>query len=757
MVNPEEYIDSADESVEQANEQPFAINEYIDRLFDNSTLGAHSARYILDAIESMGKRTVIEEGEELDRWCFFDDPHNDGEHAILGNTETLNALVDDIRSIASGLGKEEKIIWVSGPTGTGKSELKRCLISGLREYSKTPEGRRYTLEWNVSTVSGTDTAGMTYGDNQDANDGDWYESPVQTHPLSVFPESVREGIIDDVNAQSDKPVPINPRTDLDPFSREAYEYLEDTYVRKEVDEPFSAITHSKHLRVKNYVVDIGQGIGVLHTEDDGSVKERLVGSWMPGMFDDLESRGRKDPQAFSYDGVLSQGNGILTVVEDGAQHTKLLTKLLNVPDEEHVKLDRAIGMDIDTMLMVISNPDLESTLNNKGSSGNSDKLRALRRRLDKKRFDYLTNVTLEAQLLRREVTNDYEVWGMETYDSTVEKMEEPVSVSVSTDDGSITEREFAPHAIEAAAVYDVITRLNKHTILTLVEKAKLFDQGYLEDRADEVYEIDDFTFNSSDGERGIPVTFTRDVISELLNNETDRVHEVLDVESVIMPSDVIEAMADSLETAPMFDDDEITLYDSRLEEAETWVFRKQSEDVLDAVLADEKLDTETVNEYIRHVYAQGVDDQVDGKYGSEDPDTFVMKVFETEHLGKFDEDDYDGTDASETVLEFREDEIVSPINRRTWERRDDGFTLDDIDFWDLPAIRDELTDYDWQYVKSNFDNLEPEQWADPPENTETESVKEKAMKYLVDEHGYSPASAELVSRKVFREVSDKWD
>jgi len=65
---------------------------------------------------------------------------------------------------------------------------------------------------------------------------------------------------------------------------------------------------------------------------------------------ELDSRGRKNPQAFSYDGVLSQGNGLLTIVEDAAQHADLLQKLLNVPDEGHVKLDKGIGMDIDTQL-----------------------------------------------------------------------------------------------------------------------------------------------------------------------------------------------------------------------------------------------------------------------------------------------------------------------------------------------------------------------------------------------------------------------
>ncbi len=159
----------------------------------------------------------------------------------------------------------------------------------------------------------------------------------------MFPEDVREQLLADLNEELEDHVPVQVDAELDPFSREAYDYLEERYRRNGEEELFSAIADESHLRVKNYVVDIGQGVGVLHSEDDGQPKERLVGSWMHGMLQELDSRGRKNPQAFSYDGVLSQGNGVLTIVEDAAQHADLLQKLLNVPDEQSVKLDKGIG------------------------------------------------------------------------------------------------------------------------------------------------------------------------------------------------------------------------------------------------------------------------------------------------------------------------------------------------------------------------------------------------------------------------------
>ena len=314
----EEYIDAADRALSDTYQEPQDLASYVELLFEQPHLAAHASKYLLDAIEHAGTRTVIEEGEEKQRYRFFDDPWNDGEHAILGNTEVLNRFVDDLRSIAAGRGKEEKILWLDGPTATGKSELKRCFVNGLREYSKTDQGRRYTLEWNIAGAGGQ--PGLTYGDDPSPDEDDWYESPVQSHPLTVFPDDVREDVVAELNGRLDDHIPIRVEGDLDPFCREAYDYLEEQYRREGAEDLFSKVTAPSHLRVKNFVVDVGRGIGILHSEDDGTPKERLVGSWMAGMLRELDSRGRKNPQAFSFDGVLSQGNGLVTIVEDAAQH-----------------------------------------------------------------------------------------------------------------------------------------------------------------------------------------------------------------------------------------------------------------------------------------------------------------------------------------------------------------------------------------------------------------------------------------------------
>ncbi|EMA70969.1 serine protein kinase PrkA [Halorubrum distributum] len=769
----EGFLDAADEALRGAYDPPMSLAAYVDRVLENPTAAASGAGYVLAAVESFGTREVRERGETLDRYRFFDDPANDGEHAVLGNTRALNGFVDDLRAAATGRGGDETIVWVDGPTATGKSEFKRCLVNGLRAFSKTDAGRRYTVEWNVAGADGVGggagAASLSYGDGGDA--GEWYRSPVQSHPLSVFPEAVRESIAD---AAADDAYPIAADVELDPFSREAYDRLESAYRERGRRDLFSAITDRDHLRVTSYVVDVGRGIGVLHAEDDGTAKERLVGSWMGGMLRELDSRGRKNPQAFSYDGVLSQGNGVATVVEDASQHADLLRRLLNVPDERRVKLDKGIGMDLDTQLIVISNPDLDAELDRHAERGDADPLKALKRRLSKHEFRYLTNRRLEARLLRREIAGATAVEGAGDADDAAVGADAaagsdgatrarddpgaaPLSIEVRKSDGAAVEREIAPHAVGAAALYAVVTRLDGDDLpgdLDLIETAELYETGEVR-RGDDAVTVDDVALAAGDGRNGIPVTYARDAVADLLATTADRSHPDLPVERVVTPTDVLDAMADGLAGAPVFSRAEAAEFEGRRGPVAERIRERQREDVIGAILAEETVPTETVAEYVEHVYAWDEDDPTDRERADEAPDPLAMKVFETETLGRFDEGDYRGTDPGRDVERFRRERVIRGLTRYAWRNRGEEFSVDEVDLGEVPELKAVIDANDLADVKRRFPDLDPAAWPDPPADTETERVKAETIARLC-ERGYSPASAELTSRAVMDDVRDEW-
>ena len=94
-----------------------------------------------------------------------------------------------------------------------------------------------------------------------------------------------------------------------------------------------------------------------------------------------------------------------------------------------------------------------------------------------------------------------------------------------------------------------------------------------------------------------------------------------------------------------------------------------------------------------------------------------MKLFETEHLGRFKKSEYTGNEPSEEVEEFRREKIITALNRYAWENRDDEFSATDVDFSEIPVIRAVLESHDWDDVARLFEDFDPRQWDAPPQTT----------------------------------------
>jgi len=746
------YIDAANDELARSHEPPQSISEYIDQVFEHPTQAVHAAQYVLDAIEAAGTRPVTHAGDELTRYRFFDDPYNDGEHAVIGNTRMLNTFVDTIRAIAHDSAKDEKMLWVTGPTGSGKSELKRCLINGLREYSKTEAGRRHTLEWNIANTTDTGSSRVGYIEQDTAPDeDDWYISPIQTHPLSVLPAQVQQRVVADLDDELGSDTTLSLSSELDPFSQEAYDHLVSHYStgrsESDIDTLFSAVTDDAHCRVTNYVVDEGQGIGVLNADDGGDTKQRLVGTWMPSLLQELDSRGQKNPQAFSYDGVLSQGNGGMTIVEDTGQHIDLLQKLFNIPDEEYVKLDTNVRMDIDTVILLISNPDVDAKLNVDGGLPQGG-LRALKRRLARHDLTYLLSYTLAGELLHRELFGAHERWSGTDDMARLQRLRSGVTVTVGGD-----ERELAPHTLATAALFGVATRFASETAdgeFNAVDKALLYEHGESSFRTYD-YNIDDMP--DVDAQRdiaqhatpstGVPPTFIRDVVYELYQEGTDREHHTYDVGSVIMPSDVLETLSDRMETEPMFDGMDTSAYSTLIGLVSEYAVEQQEADVLEAILSTKRVGPEGVTEYLKQAYAWAGDD---GAATDIDVDPLKLRTYEVERFGLFSADEYTDDGVSDAVEQWRTEEIREALITANYN--DAGGES----FWDVPEVRDSLYDESWGLVFRLYDNLDIAQWADPPEASQTETVKQQVIDYMVAEHGYTEASAELTSSHVLKHI-----
>ena len=54
-------------------------------------------------------------------------------------------LVNVLKSAAHGYGTERRVLLLHGPVGSSKSTIARLIKKGLERYSRTEEGRLFTL------------------------------------------------------------------------------------------------------------------------------------------------------------------------------------------------------------------------------------------------------------------------------------------------------------------------------------------------------------------------------------------------------------------------------------------------------------------------------------------------------------------------------------------------------------------------------------------------------------------------------------
>ena len=122
-----------------------------------------------------------------------------------------------------------------------------------------------------------------------------------------------------------------------------------------------------------------------------------------------------------------------------------------------------------------------------------------------------------------------------------------------------------------------------------------------------------------------------------------------------------------------------------------------------------------------------------------------------------DEDDYKGDKPHEEVRKFRNEKIITALNRHAWRHRDEEFQVSDVNPKEIPVIKSVLGTHDWDDVRRTFEDFDPYQWDNPPGGTETADIKADTIGNMQDLYDYSEASAELTSRHVMSQVSYKWD
>ncbi len=549
------------------------FEDYLKIARENPKVLRSAFQRVYDMILSYGREEYIDAKKKLVRYIFFRDEAHGGRDAIYGLDIPLMKLVNIFRSAAHGYGTERRVILLHGPVGSSKSTIARLIKKGMEEYSKTPEGALYTFSWHLTGDAVTDP------NKTEEN----FPCPIHEEPLKIIPLEWRDKAIRELGLKSDS-YPISVEGDLCPACRYIFRTLMTRYKGD-----FSKV--QQHVTVRRLVLSEQDriGIGTFQPKDEknqdsteltGDINYRKI----------AEYGSESDPRAFNFDGEFNIANrGIIEFIEILKLDVAFLYDLLGATQEHKIKPKKFAQTDIDEVILGHTNEaEFKKLLNN-------EFMEAFRDRTIKVDIPYITRVSEEVKIYQK--------------DYNLEK---------------IKGKHIAPHTLEMAAMWAVLTRLEdpkKHN-LTLLQKLKLYDgktlPGYTQDNIKELRKE-----ALREGMDGISPRYVQDKISNSLVSEKG--------EGCINPFLVLNELESGLRSHSLINSEE-----QRKRFAELLgVVKQEYEDIVKnevqrAITADEAAIKRLCANYIDNVKAYTQKERVKNKYTGQDeePDERLMRSIE---------------------------------------------------------------------------------------------------------------------------------
>ena len=549
-----------------------SFEDYLEVVRTNPKVTRTAFQRIYDMILSHGKTEYIDNKKKLIRYHFFSDEKFGGRDAIFGLDVPLMKLVNVFKSAAQGYGTEKRVILLHGPVGSSKSTIARLLKKGIEDYSKTPDGATYTFSWTTDRklMDGTTTR-------------EKMKCPMNEEPLNLIPREWRPKIYAELSPpESGYTIPDG--SELCPACRFVFKDLMTQY-----QGDFAKVIG--HVRVNRLVFSEKDrvGIGTFQPKDEknqdsteltGDINYRKI----------AEYGSDSDPRAFNFGGEFNIANrGIIEFVEVLKLDVAFLYDLLGASQEHKIKPKKFPQTDIDEVILGHTNePEYKKLENN-------EFMEALRDRTVKIDIPYITKLSEEVKIYEKDFNSR-----------------------------AIKGKHIAPHTLEMAAMWAVLTRLEepkKHN-LSLLQKLKLYNgktlPNFTEDNIKELRKE-----SNREGLEGISARYIQDKISNALVSDKG--------EGCINPFMVLNELEAGLKTHSLINSEDAR---KRMKELLTSV-KQEYEDIVKnevqrAISADEDAISKLCGNYIDNIKAYTQKEKVKNKYTGlyEEPDERLMRSIE---------------------------------------------------------------------------------------------------------------------------------
>ena len=563
-----------------------SFHDYLAMVNENPLIARDSFQRFYDMIVSYGTEEYTEYKKKITHYKFFDDPFEGGKDAVFGLDVALMKLIQTIKAAAMGYGPERRVLLLHGPVGSAKSTIVRLIKKGLEHYSRTPEGALYAFRWVGDGASMpeplTELAASAQAAARVVEEG--MPCPMHEEPLHLVPSNFRQIFLDDVNKRVADDVRIAVEGDLCPACRFLFNQYMTIY-----DGDWSKVID--HVRVRRLLLSEKDrvGIGTFQPKDEknqdsteltGDINYRKIAIY----------GSDSDPRAFNFDGEFNVANrGLIEFIEVLKLDVAFLYDLLGASQEHKIKPKKFAQTDIDEVIIAHTNePEYRRLQSN-------EFMEALRDRTVKIDIPYVTTLDEEIRVYQRDF-NRTRVRG----------------------------KHIAPHTIEMAATWSVLTRLEepKKINLTRLQKMKLYNgkslPGFTDDNVKELRKE-----ALREGMQGISPRYIQDKISNCLVSDME--------EGCVNPFMVLKELESGLKHHSLITDEEQREFYAEL----LTNVREEYEDIVKnevqrAISADQKAIGRLCGNYIDNVKAYTQREKVKNKYTGdyEDPDERLMRSIE---------------------------------------------------------------------------------------------------------------------------------
>lgn len=171
----------------------------------------NAAQYVKAVFDHFGTEQVARPYGTYTRYKLFDAPFSGGEGRIAGQ-EHVQMAIYKILSNFVRVGRINKMILLHGPNGSAKSTLVNCIVSAMEAYAKLPQGAMYRFNWifpkeklgktslgfgSESTGEKTESFAHLHADMIDAR----VPGELNDHPIFLIPVPERQRYLAELEKQ----------------------------------------------------------------------------------------------------------------------------------------------------------------------------------------------------------------------------------------------------------------------------------------------------------------------------------------------------------------------------------------------------------------------------------------------------------------------------------------------------------------------------------------------------------------------------